>query len=121
MTQPLFHSFGFYETFRSIYSGKPMYYYNYSMPITANRLTNTIEHVKPDLLFCVPYVLKLLGETKEGIRALASIDIVMYGGSACPDDLGDMLVRNGVNLVANYGAYVYHLPCISDAGLILNG
>ena len=91
------------------------------MPITANRLTNTIEHVKPDLLFCVPYVLKLLGETKEGIRALASIDIVMYGGSACPDDLGDMLVRNGDNLVANYGAYVYHLPCISDAGLILNG
>jgi long-subunit acyl-CoA synthetase (AMP-forming) len=112
MTQPLFHSFGFYETFRSIYSGKPMYYYNYSLPITAKGLTDTIEYVKPDLLFCVPYVLKLLGETKEGIRALASIDVVMYGGSACPDDLGDMLVRIGVNIVANYGAYVYHSPCI---------
>ena len=106
MTQPLFHSFGFYETFRSIYSGKPMYYYNYSLPITAKGLTETIEHVKPDLLFCVPYVLKLLGETEQGIQALASIDVVMYGGSACPDDLGDRLVKNGVNIVANYGACV---------------
>ncbi len=28
----------------------------------------------------------------------------MFGGSACPDDLGDMLVNAGVNLVAHYGA-----------------
>lgn len=104
MTQPLFHSFGFYETFRSIYSGKPMYYFNYAFPLTKQNITATLAAVKPDLLFCVPYVLKLLGESEEGIKALAEIDLVMYGGSACPDDLGDMLVKNGVNLVANYGA-----------------
>ncbi|KAF1922747.1 acetyl-CoA synthetase-like protein [Didymella exigua CBS 183.55] len=104
MTQPLFHSFGFYETFRSIYSGKPMYYFNYAFPLTKQNITATLAAVKPDLLFCVPYVLKLLGESEEGIKALADIEIVMYGGSACPDDLGDMLVKNGVNLVANYGA-----------------
>lgn len=104
MTQPLFHSFGFYETFRSIYSGKPMYYFNYAFPLTKQNITATLEAVKPDLLFCVPYVLKLLGESKEGVEALAKIDLVMYGGSACPDDLGDMLVKSGVNLVANYGA-----------------
>ncbi|KAF2023697.1 acetyl-CoA synthetase-like protein [Setomelanomma holmii] len=104
MTQPLFHSFGFYETFRSIYSGKPMYYFNYSLPLTKQNLTATIERVKPNLLFCVPYILKLLGESEEGICSLASIDLVMYGGSACPDDLGDTLVKHGVNIVANYGA-----------------
>lgn len=104
MTQPLFHSFGFYETFRSIYSGKPMYYFNYSLPLTKQNLTTTIQQIKPDLLFCVPYILKLLGESQEGIQCLADIDLVMYGGSACPDDLGDMLVRHGVNIVANYGA-----------------
>lgn len=104
MTQPLFHSFGFYETFRSVYSGKPMYYVNYALPITKQNLIATIKYVKPDLLFAVPYVLKLLGEAEEGIQALAKIDLVMYGGSACPDDLGDKLVKNGVNLVANYGA-----------------
>jgi acyl-CoA synthetase (AMP-forming)/AMP-acid ligase II len=104
MTQPLFHSFGFYETFRSIYSGKPMYYFNYSLPLTKQNLIAAIERVKPDLMFCVPYILKLLGESEEGIRCLANIDLVMYGGSACPDNLGDLLVKNGVNLVANYGA-----------------
>ncbi|KAH7079432.1 hypothetical protein FB567DRAFT_532567 [Paraphoma chrysanthemicola] len=104
MTQPLFHSFGFYETFRSIYSGKPMYYFNYAVPLTKQNLMTTIDHVRPDLLFCVPYILKLLGESQDGIRSLASVDLVMYGGSACPDDLGDTLVKNGVNIVANYGA-----------------
>jgi thioester reductase-like protein len=104
MTQPLFHSFGFYETFRSIYSGKPMYYVNYNYPITKQNLLTTIEHVKPDLLFCVPYVLKLLADSDQGIKALADIDLIMYGGSACPDDLGDKLVKHGVNVCANYGA-----------------
>lgn len=104
MTQPLFHSFGFYETFRSIYSGKPMYYVNYNYPLTKQGLLATIQHVKPDLLFCVPYVLKLLADSDEGIRCLADIDLIMYGGSACPDDLGDKLVQNGVNVCANYGA-----------------
>ncbi|RYO53965.1 hypothetical protein AA0116_g10176 [Alternaria tenuissima] len=104
MTQPLFHSFGFYETFRSIYSGKPMYYVNYNYPITKQNLLATIEHVKPDLLFCVPYVLKLLADSDQGLKALADIDLIMYGGSACPDDLGDKLVKHGVNVCANYGA-----------------
>ena len=81
-----------------------MYYYNYALPITSKNLIDTVEYVKPELLFCVPYILKLLGETEKGIRSLAAVDLVMYGGSACPDDLGDTLVKNGVNLVANYGA-----------------
>ncbi|KAJ5027549.1 hypothetical protein J3E71DRAFT_223889 [Bipolaris maydis] len=104
MTQPLFHSFGFYETFRSIYSGKPMYYVNYNYPITKQNLLATIEHVKPDLLFCVPYILKLLADSDQGLKALANIDLIMYGGSACPDDLGDKLVKHGVNICANYGS-----------------
>jgi acyl-coenzyme A synthetase/AMP-(fatty) acid ligase len=104
MTQPLYHSFGFYETFRSIYSGKLMYYFNYSLPLTKQNLTATIDHVRPDLLFCVPYILKLLAESNEGIRSLSKVELVMYGGSACPDNLGDTLVKNGVNIVANYGA-----------------
>ncbi|KAL6704711.1 hypothetical protein ACN47E_007993 [Coniothyrium glycines] len=104
MTQPLFHSFGFYETFRSIYSGKPMYYYNYSLPLTSQNLTDVLEHVKPELLFCVPYILKLLGETTKGIRCLAAVDLILYGGSACPDDLGNTLVAHNVNIAANYGA-----------------
>lgn len=106
ITSPMFHSHCFYETFRSIYSAKPIYYCNYTLPLTRQNLIAMIEHVKPDLLHSVPYVIKLLAESEEGIRTLASVKLVLFAGSACPDDLGDKLVRNGVNLVGNYGAYV---------------
>ncbi|RYP46398.1 hypothetical protein DL768_007365 [Monosporascus sp. mg162] len=103
LTSPLFHSNGFYEVFRSIYSKKPIYIANYALPLTRQSLISMIEHVKPELLHCVPYVLKLLAESDQGIRALASVSLVLFAGSSCPDDLGDLLVNRGVNLVANYG------------------
>lgn len=81
-----------------------MYYFNYDFPITKQNLMQTIDQVKPDLLFCVPYILKLLGDSEDGIRMLADIDLILFGGSACPDDLGDKLVRKGVNMAGNYGA-----------------
>lgn len=48
-------------------------------------------------------MLKLLGESEAGIRLLQSFKIVTYGGAACPDELGDRLVENGVKLVGHYG------------------
>jgi hypothetical protein len=53
--------------------------------------------------FAVPYVLKLLGETKEGVETLASFEAVSFAGAAVPDDLGDRLVAAGVNLMSQYG------------------
>ncbi|KAF2011872.1 acetyl-CoA synthetase-like protein [Aaosphaeria arxii CBS 175.79] len=103
-TSPLFHSQAFYETFRCIYSGKPMYFCNYNLPLTKQNIITMISHVKPELFVCVPYILKLLADSQEGIDLLKSVSFVMYGGSACPDDLGDKLVQNGVNLNGNYGA-----------------
>ncbi|KAI0531865.1 hypothetical protein GGR58DRAFT_492106 [Xylaria digitata] len=104
LTSPLFHSHGFYELFRSIYSRKPIYLANYSLPLTRQSLVKILEHVKPELFHCVPYVVKLLAESDAGIRALAKVNMVLFAGSSCPDDLGDLLVSRGVNLVANYGA-----------------
>ncbi len=103
LTSPLFHSHGFYEVFRSIYSRKPIYLANYLLPLTRQSLLKMLEHVKPELFHCVPYVVKLLAESDAGIRALAKVDVVLFAGSSCPDDLGDLLVSRGVNLVANYG------------------
>ncbi|KAF2846669.1 acetyl-CoA synthetase-like protein [Plenodomus tracheiphilus IPT5] len=104
ITSPFFHSHCFYETFRSIYSGKPIFYCNYALPLTKHSVVAMLERAKPDLFHCVPYVLKLLAESNEGIAALAKVNFVIFAGSACPDDLGDKLVRQGVNLNANYGA-----------------
>ncbi|UQC87393.1 uncharacterized protein CLUP02_12897 [Colletotrichum lupini] len=91
IVSPLFHSHGFYETFRSIYSKKPIYYGNYNLPLTRQNLIQMINYVKPEIFHVVPYVVKLLAETDEGIQALASVKLVLFGGSSCPDDLGDRL------------------------------
>jgi hypothetical protein len=56
-----------------------------------------------EVFYGVPYALKLLGETSDGINALTKLDVVMFGGSACPDALGHRLVEHGVNLVSHYG------------------
>ncbi|KAF6799434.1 nrps-like enzyme [Colletotrichum sojae] len=103
IVSPLFHSHGFYETFRSVYSGKPIYIGNYDVPLTRRGLVDMLRRVKPELFHVVPYVLKLLAETDEGVRALADVRMVLFGGSSCPDDLGDRLVKAGVYLVGNYG------------------
>ncbi|KAK5636711.1 hypothetical protein RRF57_012423 [Xylaria bambusicola] len=104
LTSPLFHSHGFYEVFRAIYGRKTIYLANYSLPLTRQNLLEILGHVKPELFHCVPYVIKLLAESDAGIRALAKINVVVFTGSSCPDDLGDLLVSRGVNLVASYGA-----------------
>lgn len=81
--------------------------YNADLPLTQPLLTKIFQEHKFEIFYGVPYALKLLAETDEGIRLLRELKIVMYGGSACPDALGELLVENGVNLVGHYGAYVF--------------
>lgn len=104
IASPLFHSHGFYETFRSIYSGKPIFLGNYAFPLTRQSLMDMVDAVKPELFHVVPYMVKLIAESNLGVRCLTKVKLVLFGGSACPDDLGDRLVAQGVNLVANYGS-----------------
>jgi len=101
---PLFHSHALMETGRCFYTRAPMFLGNHSFPVTSDNLLEAMKVAKPQLVSAVPYVLKLLAEKKEGVRALARAELVLYAGSSCPDDLGDSLVLEGVNLVANYGA-----------------
>ena len=103
-TSPLFHSHGLNELFRAFYTRAPMYLGNYAFPITSQNLIEAMSVARPELVCAVPYVLKLLAEKAEGIQTLARAKLVLYAGSSCPDDLGNRLVAEGVNLVANYGA-----------------
>jgi len=74
------------------------------VPLTS---ANVIKFIKqtPDVesLSGVPLALKLLAETTEGLQILKSLKLVMFGGSACPDKLGDSLVNEGIRLVGHYG------------------
>ncbi|KAJ5614499.1 hypothetical protein N7528_008153 [Penicillium herquei] len=101
---PLFHSHALMEVGRAFYTRATAYLGNHSLAITYQNLMDALEVAKPEQISAVPYVIKLLSEKQEGVKALAKPQLVLYGGSSCPDDLGDRLVAQGVNLVGNYGA-----------------
>ncbi|KAH7311242.1 male sterility protein [Stachybotrys elegans] len=104
ITLPLFHNHGICNFFRAIYSRKSIHLYNADLPLTQEHLINIMRETQFEIFYGVPYALKLLSETAEGIDLLRQLKVVMYGGSACPDDLGNTLVASGVNLVGHYGA-----------------
>ncbi|KAK4916127.1 hypothetical protein LTR66_017038, partial [Elasticomyces elasticus] len=105
ITLPLFHAHGLSSVFRSFTSYKKIFMYNASLPVTKDNLLQILNNYGSELeiFYGVPYALKLLSETEEGIQRLAQMKAVMFGGSACPDGLGDLLVENGVNLISHYG------------------
>jgi acyl-CoA synthetase (AMP-forming)/AMP-acid ligase II len=103
ITLPLYHAHGISSVFRSIHAKKQIYVYSASLPLTHQNLLKIMQKYQFDIFYGVPYALKLLGESSEGIAALAKQKVVMFGGSACPDALGDKLVEHGVNLISHYG------------------
>lgn len=103
ITLPLFHAHGLGSVFRGITANKKIFMYNASLPLTEQNLLEIMRKHKFEIFYGVPYVLKLLSESKEGIEALSAMQVVMFGGSACPDGLGDLLAEAGVNLVSHYG------------------
>src|SRR4029077_9122006 len=105
ITLPLFHNHGLSSFLRALYAGKVLYFYNPTLPLSARQLTAVFKHLGPELeiFYGVPYALKVLA-TDEGLQLLKGFKVVMFGGSACPDELGEMLVGAGVNLIAHYGA-----------------
>jgi acyl-CoA synthetase (AMP-forming)/AMP-acid ligase II len=103
VTLPLYHAHGLSSLFRSIQSRKSIHLYNASLPLTHDYLLRTLEQNDFEIFYGVPYALKILAESSEGLEALAKMKVVMFGGSACPDSLGNRLVENNVNLVSHYG------------------
>ncbi|KAL3421602.1 male sterility protein [Phlyctema vagabunda] len=104
LTMPLYHNHGLFTFFRSIYNGKEIALYNANLPLSGSNLIEAIEAVKPDSFHGVPFALKVLAETDIGIQALRRCKLVLFGGSSCPDEIGDRLTEAGVYLVGHYGA-----------------
>ncbi|CAG8289918.1 unnamed protein product [Penicillium salamii] len=104
ITLPLFHAHGISCLFRAVHSQKLIYMYNADLPLTAPHLIATLQdHQEIEVLYAVPYALKLLSESEQGLKILARLELVMFGGSSCPKPIGDTLVQNGVRLVSHYG------------------
>ncbi|KZT08698.1 L-aminoadipate-semialdehyde dehydrogenase [Laetiporus sulphureus 93-53] len=102
---PVFHGFGHYSVFRCYYSGVPFVLMPPYLPLTSTNICKVIKAIPVPcpLFFAVPYVIKLLGETEEGVNALAAFESITFSGAPVPDDLGDRLTAAGANLNAIYG------------------
>jgi acyl-CoA synthetase (AMP-forming)/AMP-acid ligase II len=111
ITLPLYHNHGISTFFRAVFKAKKATLYNANLPLTGTYLRKAIEITKPESFHGVPYALKLLSEVDGGTEALATCNQVLFGGSSCPDELGDKLVAQGVNLVGHYGSYVFCCIC----------
>ncbi|KZO94102.1 acetyl-CoA synthetase-like protein [Calocera viscosa TUFC12733] len=105
-TLPLYHNHGHACFYRAIHGAVRIYLFPQSLiPLTTANIHTllTSPDCNAEALFGVPYVLKILSEDPEGLEVLKSFKLVMFGGSACPDELGTRLVDAGVNLVGHYG------------------
>ncbi|KAJ3986293.1 L-aminoadipate-semialdehyde dehydrogenase [Lentinula detonsa] len=112
-TLPVFHGYGHFALFRCMYPGQPFTLFPPHLPLTSTNIC-AVHEQSPDTrqCFAVPYVIKLLGETEEGTKMLASFDVVSYAGAPLPDDLGTRLTETGVNILSIYGT--------SETGTIMN-
>ncbi|KAF2195783.1 acetyl-CoA synthetase-like protein [Zopfia rhizophila CBS 207.26] len=104
VTLPLYHNHGISTLFRGFQSFNRVAIWNSNLPLTGSSLIEAMETVNPESFHSVPYALKLLAEAERGIKCLKRCKLVMFGGSSCPDELGDKLVDAGVYLVGHYGA-----------------
>lgn len=100
---PWFHMYGISTSLQAMYMGKIANLYNTSLPLTSGNLIAAVGAVKPDVIHVVPYALGLLAETPGGVDLLKRCNFVTSAGARTPDELGDRLVSEGVNLAVVFG------------------
>jgi acyl-coenzyme A synthetase/AMP-(fatty) acid ligase len=104
---PFFHAHGLVTYSQAIWSRKTIYLFDGYTPQTNRTLTEAINTARPEIVWTVPYVLKLLAESEDGIETLKRCQIVSSSGSRCPDELGDMLTEKGIFLGCIFGSYAF--------------
>ena len=75
-----------------------MYLTSVAVPLTTRNLVSSFEAASPDVFLTVPYILKLMAETEDGISALRRCKQVVSSGSMLSDELGNRLVGEDINI-----------------------
>ena len=100
---PWYHLYGISTSLQAMWMRKTAHLYNTSLPLTADNLIAVLEAVRPGAVHVVPYALGLLAEKQRGVDALKSCKVVTAAGARTPDELGDRLIKEGVNLGVVFG------------------
>ncbi|KAI0526483.1 putative NRPS-like enzyme [Xylaria bambusicola] len=115
---PWYHLHGVFTSFQAMYMRKTAHLYNASLPLTSEHLVAALKEIQPEICHTVPYVLKLMAERQDGIEVLKRCKFVTSAGARTPDELGDRVVQQGVNLgvilglteVGHMGDSIYREP-----------
>lgn len=113
-TTPMYHG-GPADCFRAWTSGAMIWLFpGKDIPITAANVIKCLdtagryakEEMGPEVKYfaSVPYVLQMMEADPRGLTYLEEMDIVGVGGAALPQEVGDRLVKKGVNLISRFGS-----------------
>ncbi|KAF2216693.1 hypothetical protein CERZMDRAFT_32350 [Cercospora zeae-maydis SCOH1-5] len=109
-TTPLYHG-GIADSFRAWTSRALIWLFpGKDLPITASNIVKCLQaaakaDTPPVKYFAsVPYVLEMMAAEERGVDALRKMDIVAVGGAALPSEVGNRLVKQGINLISRMGS-----------------
>ena len=113
-TTPLYHG-GIADLFRCWTSNSMIWLFpGKDVPITARNICQCLdvansyssEEMIPKVKYfsSVPYVLQMMEADEKGLGWLQDMEIVGVGGAALPAEVGDRLVKKGVNLISRFGS-----------------
>ncbi|KAJ1028514.1 hypothetical protein NDA16_001680 [Ustilago loliicola] len=101
-TALLYHGFASTVAWRQIIHHRRLYIY--SATVRPDLVCKAVRQSTAEIIYAVPFTFKMLSEDEESLEVLRNVKMCCYSGAPCPIEVGDMLVANGVNLVAFLGA-----------------
>ncbi|KAJ7598541.1 hypothetical protein C8J56DRAFT_914327 [Mycena floridula] len=106
-TVPIFHGMGVCLTCWPACLGLTIAFFRPSNPPIAPNPATVMQSVmatKCTLLFCVPAFLEVWCQNEQGLNMLKEMKVVVFGGASLNTAVGDLLIRENVNLTQFYGA-----------------
>ncbi|CAG8883007.1 unnamed protein product [Penicillium egyptiacum] len=104
-TLPLYHGYGLMAPALAMGIGKTVCFPPPGTVPNAHGVINLIKSNQGSSLMSVPSILEeiTIAPTGDGIRTLATLDFVTFGGGLLTPSVGDRLVAAGVKLLNHYG------------------
>ncbi|KAI0108507.1 acetyl-CoA synthetase-like protein [Daldinia grandis] len=100
---PWYHLHGLITSIQAMWMRKTAHLFNAHLPLTADNLISALKLIQPEICHTVPYALKLIAERQDGIDVLKRCKFVTSAGARTPDELGNRVVEQGVNLGLIFG------------------
>ncbi|KAI1476745.1 acetyl-CoA synthetase-like protein [Daldinia eschscholtzii] len=100
---PWYHLHGLITSIQAMWMRETAHLFSAHLPLTADNLISAIKSIQPEICHTVPYALKLMAERQDGIDVLRRCRFVTSAGARTPDELGNRVVEQGVNLGLIFG------------------